>query len=269
VTTEQVEHAYRESRGWPAGFSLLLHQGSPSIKSAREVLFEYFAGELFDRLDARTRSLLLRTAPLPQFTAAMAVALGEEPEAAAVLERLQQGAHFLLCRPGSEAVYEFHPLYREYLLTRARRDLPADLLAALRDRGGDLLTQAGEVEQAAELFRESGNEDALSRLVLAHGAQLAREGRYEVLKGWLAGLPEQRIQDTPWLLYWRGIARLYSDRAAAARMSWASIGVGSASSRPISWTGSSSARWIGGSRSSSNCVGGTPITPRRKSRSSC
>ncbi len=79
VSRERIALLHEKAAGWVAGLLLLeagMEMGSTSElrvdHGAKEELFHYFAGEIFDRLGDRTRDFLLRTAMLPHMTIAMA-----------------------------------------------------------------------------------------------------------------------------------------------------------------------------------------------------
>jgi len=59
-----------------------------------EVLFDYFAGEIFKKADSTVQAVLLHTAFLPRVTGAMAVALTGQPAAGEVLTALHEQNYF-------------------------------------------------------------------------------------------------------------------------------------------------------------------------------
>lgn len=67
-----VKHLHEKSGGWAAGLTLMLEQakrGKLSIESLKEsnseAIFSYFAGEVFEKTDDRTKDFLLKTSFLP------------------------------------------------------------------------------------------------------------------------------------------------------------------------------------------------------------
>jgi len=77
--------------------------------------------------------------------------------------------------------------------------------ASIRRAAAALLEQAGYIEDAAVLFRESGDWKELSQLILSQGRSLVAQGRYQTLLEWLGALPKEVLDDDPWLLYWKGV----------------------------------------------------------------
>jgi LuxR family transcriptional regulator, maltose regulon positive regulatory protein len=76
LSADQVEELHAQVQGWAAGLTLLLRQSSPARAllepTATELMFDYFAAEVFARADPTTQRFLLKTALLPTMTAAMA-----------------------------------------------------------------------------------------------------------------------------------------------------------------------------------------------------
>src|SRR5512138_2136486 len=89
--------------------------------SAREVLFEYFAAEILERAPASTRRFLLQTSLLPRVGVDGAIALTGEERSAEILADLVRRNYFTVRLAGIEERYRYHPLFREFLLSRARR----------------------------------------------------------------------------------------------------------------------------------------------------
>ena len=123
-----INRLHAATDGWAAGLVLSLEQlrrqGKTPEKSSRqssEVLFDYFAGEIFKKTDPMTQAVLLQTAFLPRVTAALAEKLTGQLDAGLILVNLHKQNYFTNKLGGSEAIYEYHPLFRVFLLSQARQ----------------------------------------------------------------------------------------------------------------------------------------------------
>ena len=122
----RLDTLHELARGWAVGVVLLaraLAQGMPLPRpgdAPPAAIFDYFAVEVFDQAPPALHAFLHRTAFLPAMTAAMAEAASGEPRAAALLEELHRAHLFVERREDGEVVYEYHPLFREFLQVRAR-----------------------------------------------------------------------------------------------------------------------------------------------------
>lgn len=176
--------------------------------------FAYFAEEVLDRAPPDDRDLLMRTACFPQFTAAMAQALTDHPRAEAVLDALYRDHYFTERRSGAAPAYRYHDLFRTFLRERARAELGEPAWRALQSRAAALLDAQGESVAAADLLMQAGRWDHLCEIVARHADGLLARGRSRTVLAWLDAMPETIVQDSPWLLYWKGAARASLDGAA-------------------------------------------------------
>ena len=168
-------------------------------------IVDYFGSEIFRRLDGERRDFLLRTAFLPRMTPSMAEKLTGAERAGPILSEMNRQNQFTKKYPQREPVYEYHDLFREFLLQRAGSAFSMEEFASIRRAAAALLEQAGYVEDAAVLFRESGDWKELSQLILSQGRSLVAQGRYQTLLEWLGALPKEVLDADPWLLYWKGV----------------------------------------------------------------
>jgi LuxR family maltose regulon positive regulatory protein len=211
---ETLPQLYESADGWAAGLVLLLeHQGNGQAsanqgKQSSEVLFDYFAGEIFKKFSPETKEVLLETAFLPRVTASMAEKLTGQPIAGQVLADLHRQNYFTNRRVAGELVYEYHPLFREFLLSQGQRVYSSERRAEIRRGAAKLAEAAGQIEAAVELFRDAEDWEGLARLTCSHAPALLSQGRVQTLEAWLRMLPPQIFDQVPWLLYWRGICRL-------------------------------------------------------------
>jgi LuxR family transcriptional regulator, maltose regulon positive regulatory protein len=200
--------------GWAAGVVLLaraLAQGLPLPKPGEAqpaAIFDYFAVEVFHRAPAAMHTFLYRTAFLPSMTATMAEAASGEPRAGALLEELHRAHLFVERREDRESVYEYHPLFREFLQARARSALDPAGLRALRDLSARLALAQGEAEAAGRLFAANEDWSALAGIVHEHGGGFSAYGRYVALRDLIDLAPPAVRDRDPWLVFWRAWCRM-------------------------------------------------------------
>lgn len=210
-----VKRLNGQAMGWVAGLLLLLEhlRGSPNSEPAvmtGQVLFNYFAGEVLRRMPAHDRDMLLQLAFLPVMNANFTRELTGDDSAAALIEHLARRHWFTQQHAGADADFQFHPLFRSYLLAQARADFPAPRLAEIQARAAHLLSAQGRFEDAVGLLRDAANWPALAQLTVRHAPQLARQGRLHTLLTWIDAIPETVRAEQPWLLYWHGMVLLTS-----------------------------------------------------------
>jgi LuxR family maltose regulon positive regulatory protein len=223
VTNESViETARRRSDGWVAGLILLL--GTPLVASgvaapvlapSSKSLFNYFASIFNGTFSAETRELLLSTPFLTRVTGRLAARLSGNEQAERVLHELHEKNHFVARRPSSEATYQYHALFREFLIEFVtQRCTPIERLEKVR-RTAEALAECGEDEEAAALFGEAGDWRRASDLVLASAPHLLMQGRWQTLQVRIAAFPPDVLESIPWLQFWLGASRMAVDPIAA------------------------------------------------------
>lgn len=220
-----VRDQYGACDGWIAGFILLIQHAkhlNPATLSrsarTRSALLNYFSSELFSVAPPIAQHLLLRTALLPSFTLTQASIYAAREQAQEVIDWLLKHNFFIDSRSGAEPVYRYHDLFREFLLDRGHATLPPDerrtlLLAAARSA-----EQADQPETALALTIEAQAWDEANRLICWLAPGVLQQGRSSTLERWIDALPDGVVDETDWLWYWQGLARMPRDPADARRL---------------------------------------------------
>lgn len=208
---DDVEAVNAFARGWTAGVLLLLQQGGNAVIGPSErptrVLFEYLAVEVFARIDASLQDFLMRTAWLPFVTPALAMVLTGRDDADLVLADLCDKRQFTDRRSGEPAVYEYHPLFRQFLQAQARGRWNAAQRAELKSACAAALEAQGQPEDALALYLDAQRWIDAARLMLALAPSCMAFGRLGTLERWIDRLPQPARAALPWIGFWRGTCR--------------------------------------------------------------
>lgn len=212
---DSIQQIHERTDGWAAGTVLLLeHQqraSNPCGATTPQVLFDYFAGEIFRHMDTEARRILLESALLPTMTAAVTQITGEA-KSASLLADLARRNYFTVRRgdPGTDSVptYQYHALFRDFLLREIKAFYSLDRLRALQRRAAALLLAEGRIDDAVTVLGDASAWDELSQLILNVAPSLAAQARLETLAHWIGLLPDAIASSAPWLLYWRAQSRL-------------------------------------------------------------
>src|SRR5581483_9385515 len=216
-----AQQAHTLCRGWPAGLVLLLAgKGSttgPELEFAPDLqyVFDYFAEEVLRRADDVTRDFLIATAFLPTITAPVAGALSGREDAAQLLEKLYRQNFFVDKRPGRAPAYQYHDLFREFLVRRATESRSVGELEALKRASAQALHDAGQIEAALDLYLQSAEVGRAEDIVRGEAKQLIAQGRLDTISRWLSMLPQARVQASDELCYLRGLTTLKNDAVKA------------------------------------------------------
>ena len=223
---EAVATLQERTQGWAAGLVLMLEHAKISGRitefpgdATPKLMFDYFAGEIFDRFEAATQQFLLRIACLPRMTVAVAEALSGEKNAGRLLLNLAHNEYFVRETVTDDTrVYQLHPLLREFLRNRAIHALPAAMGAAELQRAAALLRSAGHNEDAVSLLIECRDWSEVARLAAEQADAMLAQGRSETLAGWLELLPRQLLDADPRLLHILAVSRVHASPRAARRL---------------------------------------------------
>ena len=212
---DTISLLHKAADGWTAGIVLMIESLERKViepqalgKLTPEEIFDYFGNELFDKTNREIQEFFLKTAFLPKMTTKMAEELTGLPQANRILSTLSKRNYFTEVRVQHEPIYQYHPLFRDFLINRARETLPSERLPMLQRHAALLLEEAGQTEAAISLLREAADWDTIIHLILKHAPLMINQGRYPPLEEWLEKVPEDIIENNPWLLYWMGICRL-------------------------------------------------------------
>jgi len=203
---------YLQMDGWAAGLQLLLRRTEKAaaveacdLLHAPEQVFDYFADQLFGRVEPEVQSCLLRTAFVSKLTLEMAARLTGNPRSKVILKELAHRNYFTSRRQAGVTTYEYHPLFQLFLQQTAEQTLAPVELRELKALSAITLLAESRVEEAVELLAGIADWEGLAILILEQARQLVDQGRFKTLNAWLEKLPGERIAQHPWLLYWKAV----------------------------------------------------------------
>ena len=202
--------------GWAAGLMLALEGTGrddalrPNLDQPKDAIFEYFAGEVFRKMDASSRDLLLQIALLPKMSPHSVSELTGQKAAQLLLRELVRKNYFIVQHGSGVPLYQFHPLFRQFLLNQAAIRYSAEELCSLQRSAAKILIAEGDAEAAVEMLEQAGDWGGISGVILEFAPTLMAQGRVATLATWMGKLPKDLIQSNPWLLYWCGIGKAYS-----------------------------------------------------------
>jgi ATP/maltotriose-dependent transcriptional regulator MalT len=221
---DKLERAYRTSDGWAVGLMLSLSQQGSGVNEAtarlrtREALFNYMLNEMLSRVSADARKVLTRSALFPQITVQQAVRISGNEGAADVLDELYRDQYLVDRKVDAELTYQFHDLFRDFLLDALSHELPAPELAQLRKHAAEILEQDGQANEAVWLFRRANDWQNVARAIKEYAQRLLDQGRWLTLIDWFEGMPEEMCANDTWLTCWRGASLTTVDLPQAHRL---------------------------------------------------
>ena len=224
IESQQLSSILEVADGWAAGLVLLLelaqreHQFVAQLSSpSMHGLFDYFATQVFERVEPDTQRVLLETALLPSVTSAMAASVTGLEDVGRVLDTLRRQHLFTEFHPGASPSYTYHPAFRAFLIERLRSYESSATRQSIAERCARVLLDAGETAEAVRLLLAEGLPEQAVAPILACAESMREQGRTDTLAVWLAALPAPVLARHPWLLYWRAVTSLPTHPAEARR----------------------------------------------------
>ncbi|MFW5448012.1 MAG: BTAD domain-containing putative transcriptional regulator [Methylophagaceae bacterium] len=222
LSQEHIPSAMALTQGWIAGLALLLEQDNEEIFQQKQLsefnpklLFDYFVGEIFDIADDETQHLLAKTALFPKMTIKMAIQISGIQTAASILDSLVAKNFFTYQHGNKEKSYEYHPLFREFLLNKSEQLMGDVELKVTKWNAAELLEKNSQIESAIELYSQLEDWDKVASVIKKTAKSLIVQGRNFILQEWLTQIPEPQMHEDPWLIYWLALTtKAYSPLAS-------------------------------------------------------
>ncbi|MBP7529343.1 MAG: hypothetical protein KA801_15560, partial [Syntrophorhabdaceae bacterium] len=212
LSEDSIRTMHESTEGWAAGIILMLERAriegavtQSALDAGYDRVFDYFAGEIFEKADTVVQDFLLKTAFLPRLSIPLAEKLTRAGHAGRILPMLKRRNYFTERLCGSGQDYLFHPLFRRFLLNRSKTKYTTGELAAIRKEAAFLMEETGQIEDAARLYLDASEVEYLARMVIRHAKELLRQGRNRTVAEWIEGIPADVASGNPWLLYWKAM----------------------------------------------------------------
>jgi ATP/maltotriose-dependent transcriptional regulator MalT/DNA-binding SARP family transcriptional activator len=185
-TDAEIEASMARTLGWPLGVALGAGRADAGGAASTESIEQFLVEEVLDALDAGARAALLSSSVVEELPASMLTALGLAPGALDAAARLGLSLRPVAGRPDASA---WHPLVREALRSRWRRERPDAERAELLDRAATALAGEGRRAEAVEAWLEAGRGGQALGLMLGDAPTLVRASP-DLLRTWLGRLGE-------------------------------------------------------------------------------
>jgi len=199
LAADELAELHRRTEGWAAGLylaALYLREGGSlpgmvaSFGGDDRFISEYVESEFLDRIPARQRAFLTRTAVLERMSGPLCEAVLNQPGSGAVLAELA-GSNLLLVPLDRRGLwYRYHHLFRDMLLAELER-LEPGLVRELRRRAAGWCQRNDLPEDALEYSMAAGDVETAARLVDRLAVPTYRQARITTLQRWFRWLDDR------------------------------------------------------------------------------
>jgi len=200
ATDAALRKVYKSTEGWAAGIVLTesyIRSGAdaPELFEHRKMqqnVYEYLAEEVMHNQAPEMRDFLLRAALIDPIDPAICQkALGVR-DPGDLLEKAEK-RNIFTARLDEADLYRYHPLFRDFLLSRLQVEASDKHVAELRVNFARAFTGAGNDRAAIEQFILAGSDDDAVELIEKVGDELLNNAEHETLDLWIGSLAEDSL----------------------------------------------------------------------------
>ena len=205
MTDSALELLHERTEGWAAGLrmaalSLARHPDrdrfAAEFSGSERSVAEYLLDEVLDRLPAKVRSLLLRTAVLERVSGPLADRLTGGSDADRMLAGLEHAGAFVVALDPQHSWFRYHRLFADLLALELRRTAP-DELPGLHAAAAQWLAEHGYPTEAIRHALSAENWELAARLLADHWFAIFLDGDWASARELLAAFPPEAVAANP------------------------------------------------------------------------
>lgn len=227
----EADRLVADMEGWITGILLttqLMWQGlMASMLQARQTaspLYDYLAQEVLEQQPEPLRQFMLEAAVLPEMEPAVCDAVLGRTDSADYLQQTETRRLFVSVVGEEFPAYQYHHLFRDFLLARLRAQHP-ERLRTLQARAAAWYAEHGMTEAAITFYVAAGEMPQAARLADRDARAMYAAGRRATLRGWAEQLAVMAYEVPRLYLY---LSKADGDAgdldAAEAKLEIASVG---------------------------------------------
>ncbi len=186
------DHLMRRTEGWLAGLRLTELAGQVDEIGAQALMADYLEDEILGALPQAVREFMMRTSLSPTVPADLAHDLTGETGAAGLLDHLSRETGLVQALTPDSGEYRYHPMLRDVLAVRLRREMPAEV-PGLQRRVARWHAARGEVLPAVQAAAEVGEWEFGLQVLRDAGPVVMFSAAGPGLEAALAAMPPGRI----------------------------------------------------------------------------
>ena len=224
-TPRQLKKIHQSSEGWIGGLILLCEYLDRLPRDQRngyiseilseqfkEEVFEFFGEEIFSSQPALVQNFLVKSAMFETINPGFIKDFIGMESAEEILQDLSRRNLFVVSvfDPQKGQLFRYHQLFRDFLQTKLKSQIDNESQLALFLKAGTLFEQKGDLEESVKFFLKAKAYPEAVSIIRPVGMDLLKSGRTGDLAQLLQNLPENLVQEDPWLLFYLSMTRRYT-----------------------------------------------------------
>lgn len=217
---EKILRLWTETNGWITAIYLYLS----SLRENRELeltirssemhaeLYKYLAEEILTNQEKTIRNFLIKTSIFDVLQPKICDRLLQTKRSQKILHQLADSGLFTHCIDSEQELYQYHPLFREFLLNTLEKGRSANDLQGLYAKAGRIMEESGDLYGALAFFIRIKKWHSAANLL--HRMLKENIQRLEVLQieQYLEKFPLDYIEKDARLLFLKGLIAYYKEK---------------------------------------------------------
>ncbi|MCD4721663.1 MAG: protein MalT [Desulfobacula sp.] len=215
VKSIDIERIHQITDGWAGGLTLV----SESIRQFKTLqklpdrlsseVFDYFSHEIYKNLPGRIREFLTETSVLDTIDLEIVNHLFEPVDALEILTELEKRNLFIqrIDSDYSCPKFKYHNLFRDFLLQDFLKTRGSEACKSLNRKAGQFFWERKDHEQAMNYFSQADAFSDIVGIIKIKGTDYIVNGKMSGLEKWITHLPDEMIQNDPWLIFFLTMTR--------------------------------------------------------------
>jgi len=195
-----LRKVYKSTEGWAAGIVLTesyIRTGgdAPELFEHRKMqqnVYEYLAEEVMHSQPDNMRDFLLKAALIDPIDPAICQKALDISNPGDLLEKAEQ-RNIFTTRLDEANLYRYHPLFREFLLSRIETEMGKENIGEIRMRFADAFRSSGDDQAAIDQFIKAGSHRDAVELIEKIGDELLDKAEHETLEHWIASIDKNQL----------------------------------------------------------------------------
>ncbi len=197
LSLESAEALIQSTRGWITGLLLTGNVSAAYVRAftdgGQPLVYDYLASVVLGQQAPATRQFMLDAACLPVMSVQACDTVLRATDSGQMLPLLVKKGLFVSVSEDQATTFEFHPLFRQFLLDAAGREDPRRL-KRLRMRAAGYLSRQGRIEEAVETYLEAGSRMRAAGLIEKNVLEMTRKAHFQTVEQWMAWAEEHDLR---------------------------------------------------------------------------
>ena len=201
IDIDACARLHERTEGWPLGLQIIIGAmdrhgdvvaAAGQLSGASGDVARYFCQYVLERLAPAAVEMLVRSSLLKALRPVLCELLGGSADSRLVLAELEQNTGLVSSVEGGGDIYRLHPLFAEFLKSRAEA-LPAAELRELHRRAAEWYADQDMLEEAADHAFLAGMQQQAMDWIESRLHHLGAQGRLLEVLAWLDRLPPAEV----------------------------------------------------------------------------